>query len=539
NTIHRKLASSAAHVYGKTIISNESFTWLRFPRFTVTLENIKAAADSIFLDGMNQIVNHGYAYSPEDSSELGWPFYASSQINHKNTWWPYYKYVSVYMNRVCDFLRRGKTKINLAIYLPQADIWAENPLSDIHMCMKLEERMTTEIVDGIHKAGFWFDYVNDEVLTHWQDYEYEGLMLLECDRITIETARNIEAFATSGRAVICKGHVPRRSCGLLEYEENTKGINEIFGELVDKNLCKVTADTLQDVTEILGKYISRDVIFEYHKETIGYVHQVEDEKDIYFISNISNEKKKERITFFNQIKHFVAMDPMTAMEKELLCVTQDGKNTIIDLDMEPYQSIIFVFTPQMMDEYKVVKPVKEINFLDVSENWEFSVPNKGFQKKYQRLNGWELEQELKYYSGEGVYQKEFVITQTMQNIIKKSTSMILQLEHIGEVATIYLNDAEVGNLFMKPYKIDITSFLKQGVNTLEIRVKNLLINRAIDPSYPQDDYKEPVITEWPYTTEKLNRGRQERVYNWRERDMIKVPVTSGIWGKIEIKSIEK
>lgn len=49
NTVHRRIASSAGHVYHKKIISNESFTWLRSPRFTETPEQIKIAADSILL----------------------------------------------------------------------------------------------------------------------------------------------------------------------------------------------------------------------------------------------------------------------------------------------------------------------------------------------------------------------------------------------------------------------------------------------------------------------------------------------------------
>jgi hypothetical protein len=31
NTIHRRLASSAAHLYGRKLISNETFTWLKRP----------------------------------------------------------------------------------------------------------------------------------------------------------------------------------------------------------------------------------------------------------------------------------------------------------------------------------------------------------------------------------------------------------------------------------------------------------------------------------------------------------------------------
>ena len=84
NTVHRRLASSAGNLYHKPIISNESFTWLRFPRFTETLEHIKVAADAIFVDGMNQIINHGFTYNPKDGED--WPFYASSQICNRNTW---------------------------------------------------------------------------------------------------------------------------------------------------------------------------------------------------------------------------------------------------------------------------------------------------------------------------------------------------------------------------------------------------------------------------------------------------------------------
>ena len=61
--------------------------------------------------------------------------------------------------------------------------------------------------DGIHKADYWFDYINkDYALSRWDTYEYEALVLLECDRIPVETARSIQDFAKAGRKVICKGH---------------------------------------------------------------------------------------------------------------------------------------------------------------------------------------------------------------------------------------------------------------------------------------------------------------------------------------------
>ena len=136
--------------------------------------------------------------------------------------------MSDYIHRVCTFLQKGKTKVPLAIYLPQSDVWAENPMSDIHIGMKLEERLTTAMVDGIQKAGFWFDYVNDEALEDLESRGYQALLLLETDRLPAESAKNIEKFAQSGKKVICKGHTPLKSCGLLKFEENSQYVKRSF-----------------------------------------------------------------------------------------------------------------------------------------------------------------------------------------------------------------------------------------------------------------------------------------------------------------------
>lgn len=343
NTIHRKLASSAGHIYGKAVISNESFTWLRFPRFIVTPEQIKAAADAIFLDGMNQIVNHGYSYSPKENGKLGQPFYASSQINHTNTWWPHFKHISLYINRVCDFLQRGKTKVNLAIYLPQHDIWAENPLSDIHMCMKIEERISTALADTIHKEGYWFDYVNDDVLEHFETYEYEALLLPQCERIPVETAMKIERCAKMGIPIICVGRVPDKCCGRIGYDEGTRKIREILHTLLQEKKCTLLTEQMEDVRNGLGEILTPDVRITRNKGTIGYVHQVNGEEHIYFIVNISSKYQSEKIIFTNQRNEFAVYDPMTAKEKKVEAKSTTLSGTSVELTFEPFQSVLFNF----------------------------------------------------------------------------------------------------------------------------------------------------------------------------------------------------
>lgn len=533
NTIHRRLASSAGHIYGKKIISNESFTWLRFPRFIVTPEILKAAADAVFLDGMNQIVNHGYAYSPEEAGHPGWSFYASTQLNHENTWWPYYPYISRYINRVCEFMRKGKTKAPLAIYLPQADIWAENPLSDIHMCMKLEERLTTKLVDGIQKEGFWFDYVNDEALEKLQEKGYEALLFLETDRIPAKSAQNVKKFAEGGGKVICKGHTPWKACGFLQYEEKTAQVRQIFREMTERGLCVVTEDAMEKVLAALHQGLDMDVILRHHKDTIGFVHQEDGDQDIYFLSNISGEWKDEELVFCGKSCEAAVFDPMTAEEVPVKEVRHEDGNTVVRLCFRPFQSMIFVFDKDAEADYCWDEGKEEKELLDISRDWELRVSQREFCKTYSVLESWEKEKELRFYSGSGRYEKKVVISEEQMRQMKDGKTKLV-LEHLGEAASVVVNDREAGVILMRPYRLDISGYLHEGENTIGIEVSNLLINRALDPENQPEEIEGPVIDWWPYSTEKLNQGRRERIFNWREREMIKEPLQSGIWGKIAI-----
>ena len=58
------------------------------------------------------------------------------------------------------------------------------------------KRLETACVDGIHKAGYWFDYVNDDVLMNWECYGYDTLLLIECDRIPVAVMKKFRNLQT-------------------------------------------------------------------------------------------------------------------------------------------------------------------------------------------------------------------------------------------------------------------------------------------------------------------------------------------------------
>ncbi len=531
NTVHRRLASSAGHVYRKPIISNESFTWLRFPRYVVTLENIKAAVDSIFLDGMNQIVNHGYSYSKSTGVDM-LAFYASTNINHTNTWWKYFPKVSTYINRVCDFLQQGEPVATTAIYLPQHDIWASMPLADLHMCMKLDERLDSACVNGVQKAGYWFDYVNDEVVCNWKNYPYDTLLLVECDRIPVETLRSICEFAAAGGKVIAAERLPQLPCGLMGKEEKAVQLAALGEELLQSGAV-VTADKYESLIAALRQTKLPDVTVT-HPEAVGFVHRRTETEELYFISNISEQEHSERILFCGAQGIPALFDPMTAQELPVHSFAQTAEGAEVTLTLQPYQSAQIIFSAE--NPQPLVVPAREqVQLADLSNAWQLTVPEKGYAKLFDTLeSGWEQQPELRYHSGSGCYSKKMTLNEAEWRCLSSREHLWLKLEHLGEVAEVRVNGTLAGTLVKRPWCVEITGMLRPGENTVEILVTNLLINRMLDPAYPEPKLSQPLLNTWPYVPTILEADRQKRLYNWRERQMIAQPLPAGLWGKIII-----
>ena len=659
NTVHRRLAASAGHLYGRPVISNESFTWLRFPRFTETLEQIKIAADSIFVDGINQIVNHGYAWSPDperivnaggteqtQGEELF--FYASSAISHPNTWWKFYPHLARYMHRVSAFLQMGEPYAQICIYLPQADIWAENPLSDVHMCMKIEEKIETKTVDAIAQAGYWFDYINDDAIQNGSLTRYEALVIMETDRMPAESAAAIREYARKQGLVICAGKMPSADCGKLGKDESVK---EIFKQLLQNGQMMFAQDKHDALLKILSENVTPDLSFTEGSNDIGYIHRKlkagqqsgdgickpaseltgkQTDKpagELYFVANMSRTAYRTTLKFgkepecmknlhadgvtqagkasptlaANEISEaLLVLDPLTG--EEVTCgwkLTEEGlsmyfpegqsyililrnpgkedRQERLDLDQEAgpecrslarndknvlcrdsgqkdkQEYLIYGRTcetslPKIQRFYEDLWSVPDRSILDLTDGWmitaEILKDRAGSRKTetdgtgsgivsrrpWSLENGFEQLPELKYYSGEVAYTREL----TLGDEELSYDHLILQAESIEVCAAVLVNDVPVTDWIMKPYLADIRPFVRPGVNTITIKASNLLINRFLNPEKKIYEYPDEIMDEWPYFPQQLIKERGKRLDRWRELEMVKEPLPSGMIGKVRI-----
>ena len=69
---------------------------------------------------------------------------------------------------------------------------------------------------------------------------------------------------------------------------------------------------------------------------------------------------------------------------------------------------------------------------------------------------------------------------------EKEKQILLRFDQINSLAKIYLNGKEVSILWCDPWEVDLTPYIVEGENVLEIDVTNSLMNRMIgDSSLPQ------------------------------------------------------
>ncbi|MBR4727334.1 MAG: hypothetical protein IK080_05530, partial [Clostridia bacterium] len=140
---------------------------------------------------------------------------------------------------------------------------------------------------------------------------------------------------------------------------------------------------------------------------------------------------------------------------------------------------------------------------------------------------WETLPGLADFSGEGVYSCRFAPE-------RRPLSATLRLERLSCTCAVYVNGEHAGDIWTHPYELDITKFLREGENALELRVASTLVNemRAGDPEWPRFDTS---IPDWPYYGKIINDQRKARLNTRREHEEQLEPLKSGVWGGVTLE----
>jgi hypothetical protein len=373
NLKHRRLASSAAHIYGKPLASAETYTWLRTPMFTTSLEMMKAASDAVFLDGINHVVNHGYAYSPPEAGEPGWAFYASTEVNHTQTWWRHYPHLARYVQRVSAMLQRGDSVNPVLVYLPMADVYARHGVGGLHLDVEVQAQLDPTLLDGLRQAGYDFDVVNDHALAEQMRVEagtlcagsgrYRAVILSAARLMPPESAARIAEFVRSGGHLIAMGALPDQAPGVRDQVARTNALRQAFAAIWDGALppaapvsaTRASAALVADVPAALARLASvLPPDFRITRggtgatEHVGFAHRRAGPIDFYFVANVSGEAHDLRVEFAVGHRSPERWDAESGGVARLVpydYVTAPGgeRVTSVELRLAPFEACFVVF----------------------------------------------------------------------------------------------------------------------------------------------------------------------------------------------------
>ena len=146
---------------------------------------------------------------------------------------------------------------------------------------------------------------------------------------------------------------------------------------------------------------------------------------------------------------------------------------------------------------------------------------------------------VRHFSGTAVYRNRFTYSARLPRRLAGRERVYLDLGQVAVMAAVKVNGQDVGIAWRPPHRLDITEAVKQGVNTLEISVVNLWINRMIgDEFLPEDSNRQSngSLTSWPdwlLAGESSPTGRHTFTTwrMWRRNDAL---VPSGLIGPVTL-----
>jgi len=478
--IENRAASSAAHIYGKTKVSAESFTaagnvFGRYPAL------FKERGDRFFAEGINNTLLHVYIHQPDDRLP-GVNAWFGNDFNRSNTWFYEMDGFLAYLKRTNFLLQQGTYVADVAYFIGE------------------DAPKMTGIQEPSLPKGYDFDYMNTEVIetrmrmvngrfTLPDGLSYKILVLPPLETMRPELLEKIEQLVREGGTVL--GPRPLRSPSLQHGKTADQKVQEladklwgsIDGKTVKRNVygagMVLSGLSLEEALKLTGT--NPDVLMR-AEDNVHYIHRrIENSGDIYFLSNQSGQEINFNPSFRISGKQPELWDAVTGQLRDLPEYQDNGTAITVPLNLPAQGSAFVIFRGQQKATRNAgVNFPKPIKSIAIDGNWEvtFTKPDStSFVKSFDRLWDWSQhpDKEVNYFSGGATYE----ITLPSIGTEDKNHRMVLSLGKIIAVGRVFINGKEVGPVWTSPYEIDITDFCDEESNRLTIKVTNTWANHLI------------------------------------------------------------
>jgi len=471
-------AASASHIYGKKFVATESWTGGAFE----APASMKLIGDYWNTQGVNRFIFHTSTHQPLDTKPGN--SMVGTHIHRNITWAEQAAPFVTYLSRNSFMLQQGNFVADIAYYL------GEGIPSSVPYWKKIKPEPP---------AGYDYDFLGTDVLLDdavvkegkivlKSGMMYEVLVLPELNEMTLPVLKTIKELVSQGATIV--GPKPVKSPSLAGYPSVDSEValmaNEVWGD-ADGQLIFHHAYGKGHVywgaplnSVLAEKKVVKDIEYTRpHTNTyLSWIHRRTADADIYFISNLRNQKEDAKLEFriTGKAPELWHADSGTTEPADF---TFENGITSVSYEFNPEESVFVVFAkPASATSFSKSKSVsKQVTALN--ESWNVSFPaNLGAPEKITLDKLISLtqypENGVKYFGGTATYTREFTAS---KDWFKSGSRFILDLGTVKDIAEVSINGKSIGTLWKLPYQIDISTALKQGLNKIEVKVTNQWTNR--------------------------------------------------------------
>ena len=470
-----KLASSAANLTGKKLVSSETTTWLG-NHFKVSLAQVKPVVDQVFIGGVNHIFYHGATYSPPEVAWPGWLFYASTNFNPQSHFWEALPELNRYVENCQKMLQAHPTDSDVLMYFPMEDIWHErngkgktHPL-DLHANSRDWMKNTSfgHWSEQMQTKGYQVDYISDLLLKGLQvsanrtfktasGGTYKMLLIPAAHFISLETMELLAKWVKQGLPVYFLEHLP--------LQPNSYGLSDSEKARWQAARESMLMRWVSDPINILERHrISRESIAD---QGISFIRKRSAQGAHYFLANLSNRYSEGMVHLAKGSMDMELLDPMTGIKSDV----HVNKDREFFLNLAPGQSVLVsqVATKSKVQRVgdKVISPIEPISKVSIS------FPDKLLKSSMlDSLQYWTRDSSTHDYWGKGTYAFDFELTSEQLPQAK-----VLHFDQVRDWVRVKINGIDLGIVWSLPYQIQIPAGLLKSTNHIELEVTNVSANR--------------------------------------------------------------
>jgi hypothetical protein len=480
-------AASANHIYGKPLTLCESFTSLG-PEWEESPFSMKNVADQAFCDGLNQVCIHAFSHSPSLTAEPGYVYFAGTHYDRHLTWWEQSPAINSYLARCSFLLQQGK-------FVADAIFYHGDGIG------KGEPRKTIPPTLG---EGYDHDNCNPEVvLTRMSARDgrivlpdgmsYRVLVLPDNTPMSLAVLEKMAALVEAGATIV--GPPPSGMAGMVLHPGDKTKFDALTARLWSGMNGATTAPkqvgagsvfwgpTVRQVLQTAGVPPDFEPAGLSADGTMDWIHRTADDSEIYYVASRWARPEKVQCAFRVSDKQPELWNPVTGEMRDATAFRQENGRTIVPLEFGPCGSVFVVFQ-KTIPAGLAGKTASNYPTLQVSTTlsgpWTVDFPSgRGAPAEavFDSLIDWTNRPEpgIKFYSGTAVYHKKF----NWDAALPQGDRLLLDLGEVHEVASVRLNGRDLGVLWIKPARVDVTDAIKSGDNDLEVTVVNLWPNRLI------------------------------------------------------------